>query len=209
LKAIWERGNDFLHLLHDFTPQLKEWNQEVFGNIFKRKKELLARLNGIQNSPNYGYSNFLESLEKDLQNQLVVTLYQEECLWFQKSQSQWIEDGDRNTKYYHSKTIIRRRRNKIMTLRDNDGVWIEDYDNLKSLVRNFYVHLFKEEKTNRDNVISRNTYPSIMEEQHNTLSANIQIKECKKALFDMGPHKAPEEDGYPAIFFQICWDTTA
>lgn len=24
LKANWERGNDFLHLLHDFTPQLKE-----------------------------------------------------------------------------------------------------------------------------------------------------------------------------------------
>lgn len=85
LKEIRERGNDFLHPLHDFTPQLKEGNQEVFGNIFKRKKELLARLNDIQNSPSYDYSNFLESLEKDLQNQLAVTLYQEECLWFQKS----------------------------------------------------------------------------------------------------------------------------
>jgi len=30
---------------------------------------LLARLNGIQNSPSYGYSNFPESLENDLQNQ--------------------------------------------------------------------------------------------------------------------------------------------
>lgn len=78
-----------------------------------------------------------------------------------------------------------------------------------SLVHNFYVDLFKEDKTNRDNVISRNTYPLIMEEQKNTLSANIHIKECKKALFDMGPHKAPGEDGTPPSFFQKCWDTTA
>jgi len=54
-------------------------------------------------------------LEKDLQEQLEITLYQEECLWFQKSRSQWIADGDRNTKYYHSKTIIRKRKNKILS----------------------------------------------------------------------------------------------
>jgi hypothetical protein len=99
----WEGNYDLIHTLSNLTVQLKEWNREIFGNIFKRKKELLARLNGIQNSPHYGYSSFLDSLEKDLQAQLENTLYQEECLWFQKSRSQWIADGDRNTKYYHSK----------------------------------------------------------------------------------------------------------
>ncbi|RHN77611.1 putative RNA-directed DNA polymerase [Medicago truncatula] len=208
LNNKWIRGRDFLNLLHDLTPNLKEWNQEVFGNIFKRKRELLSRLNGIQNSPRYGYSNFLDSLEKDLQNQLATTLYQEECLWFQKSRSQWIADGDRNTKYYHSQTIVRRRKNKILTLRDNEGGWVDDPDHLKNIVRDYYVNLFKEENPIRDPIISWNTYPTL-EEHHDSLSAHVQINECKRALFDMNPHKAPGEDGYPAIFFQKCWDTVA
>jgi len=74
------------------------------------------------------------------------------------------------------------------------------------VLHNKIITILKKNKTNRDNVISRNTYPSIMEEHQHTLSANIQIKECKKALFDMGSHKALGEDGYPAIFFQK-WDT--
>lgn len=165
-------------------------------------------MNGIQNSPSYGYSNFLDSLEKDLQNQLATTLYQEECLWFQKSRSQWIADGDRNTKYYHSQTIVRRRKNKILTLRDNEGGWVDDPDHLKNIVRDYYVNLFKEENPIRDPIISWNTYPTL-EEHHDSLSAHVQINECKRALFDMNPHKAPGEDGYPAIFFQKCWDTVA
>ena len=33
-------------------------------------------------------------------------------------------DGDRNKKYFHTKTIIRRKRNKIIKLRSQDGIWI-------------------------------------------------------------------------------------
>ena len=32
----------------NFTTRVKEWNYEVFGNLFARKKRVLARLNGVQ-----------------------------------------------------------------------------------------------------------------------------------------------------------------
>jgi hypothetical protein len=64
------------------------------------------------------YSNFLESLENELQDQLATTLYQEEYLLHQKSRGKWIANGDCNTEYYHSKTIVRRRRNKFVSLRN-------------------------------------------------------------------------------------------
>ncbi|CAJ2658994.1 unnamed protein product [Trifolium pratense] len=100
LNSNWEKDTNIVQSLHNLTIQLKKWNKDIFGDIFKRKKEILDRLNGIQNSSNYGHSIFLENLEKELQDQLVVTLYQEECFWFQKSRSQWINDGDRNTNKY-------------------------------------------------------------------------------------------------------------
>ena len=95
-----------------------------------------------------------------------------------------------------------------MTLRDDEGGWVDDLDHLKNIVRDYYVNLFKEENPIRDPIISWTTYPTL-EEHQDSLSARVQINECKRALFDMNPHKAPGEDGYPALFFQKCWDTVA
>ncbi|PNX89210.1 hypothetical protein L195_g045327, partial [Trifolium pratense] len=207
LKDRWGGESDFINQLNNLTPKLKEWNKDKFGNIFKRKKELLTRLNGIQKSSSYGYSTFLDNLEKELQEQLAITLYQEECLWFQKSRGRWIADGDRNTRYYHSKTIVRRRKNKIISLRNDDGEWVDEQERLRNMVRLFYIKLYKEDQPIRDPIIAWATYPMNLETNHQRLSSPVSFIECKNALFAMGPHKAPGEDGYPPIFFQQCWDT--
>ncbi|GAU49878.1 hypothetical protein TSUD_408170 [Trifolium subterraneum] len=209
LNSNWEKDTNIVQSLHNLPIQLKKWNKDTFGDIFKRKKKILDRLDGIQNSSNYGHSIFLENLEKELQDQLAVTLYQEECLWFQKSRSQWISDGDRNTKYYHSKTIVRMRRNKIISLRKEDRTWVDEPESLKDLVRNFYINLFKEDREVCDSIVSWTTYPNNMEKHQKNLNDIIQFDECKKALFDMGPLKSPGEDGYPALFFQQNWDTVS
>lgn len=77
LQEKWNKDVVLPTSLQYLTPNLHEWNKETFGNIFHRKKELLARLNGIQNSPTYGRSRFLDFLEKELQDQLALTLHQE------------------------------------------------------------------------------------------------------------------------------------
>ncbi|GAU47272.1 hypothetical protein TSUD_280950 [Trifolium subterraneum] len=120
--------------------------------------------------------------------------------------SLYIGYEDRNTKYYHSKTIAGRRRNKIISLRNEEGEWVDEQDGLRNMVRTFYTNLSKEDQPIRDPVIFWSTYPMNLEAEHIRLSAPISFVDCKKALFDMGPHKAPGEDGYPAIFFQHCWD---
>lgn len=49
----------------NFTVRAKRWNSDVFGNVFMRKKMVLARINETQkalaNSPN----EFLIQLEKN------------------------------------------------------------------------------------------------------------------------------------------------
>ncbi|MCH84156.1 putative ribonuclease H protein [Trifolium medium] len=54
-------------------------------------------------------------------------------VWHQKSRAQWIKDGDRNTRYYHLKTLNRQRKNKIIMLRAEDGSWVEDEGQLQSM----------------------------------------------------------------------------
>nr|KYP48675.1 hypothetical protein KK1_029657 [Cajanus cajan] len=50
-------------------------------------------------------------LSKKLWSEYEHVLIQEELLWFQKSRYKWLELGDRNTKYFHGSTLIRRRKN--------------------------------------------------------------------------------------------------
>lgn len=40
------------------TSDIKKWNRDVIGNIFKRKKNIFARINCIQRSRHYGKNPF-------------------------------------------------------------------------------------------------------------------------------------------------------
>ena len=60
--------------------------------------------------------------EKQLIEEFNNTLVQEELLWFQKSREQWVKFGDRNTKFFHVQTLVRRKHNKIHGLFLKDDV---------------------------------------------------------------------------------------
>lgn len=68
--------------------------------------------------------------------EIAKLLRQEEIMWFQRSRK-WLVDGDRNTCYYHLKTVQRRRRNKIIKLRDANWKWLKKNKDVKVLVSKF------------------------------------------------------------------------
>ncbi|KAJ4830049.1 hypothetical protein Tsubulata_023305 [Turnera subulata] len=71
---------------------------------------------GIQAYLSRRPSSFLRSLETELRKEYAEVLQQEELLWYQKANCQWITDGDWNTTFYHARTVIRRRHNHIVAL---------------------------------------------------------------------------------------------
>lgn len=48
LQDNWQGNMPYAQAASNFTSKVAVWNREIFGNIFKRKKELLARLGGVQ-----------------------------------------------------------------------------------------------------------------------------------------------------------------
>ncbi|KAK9984570.1 hypothetical protein SO802_034095 [Lithocarpus litseifolius] len=69
-------------------------------------------------------SSFLLNLEKDLLKEFDMILRQEEELWAMKSQVSWMIQGERNTAFYHASTLIRRKRNQILAIKNAMGEWI-------------------------------------------------------------------------------------
>ncbi|KAF7839228.1 ribonuclease H [Senna tora] len=202
-----DQNQSFKDRLEQLQTSLKTWNKEVFGDITKRKRRLLNRLEGIQISLDRKYNPFLDNLGRRLAKELESVLDQEEALWFQKARCQWIRDGDRNTRYYHTKTISHRRRNKILMLKNNSGDWIEDLEEIKRTIVSFYKELFKEDLEQRSISFPVFGWPSIETHEWESINSPFCPEEIKNVVFNIGGSKALESDGFPASFYHQNWDT--
>ncbi|KAL7237498.1 hypothetical protein ACSBR2_003739 [Camellia fascicularis] len=139
IKSAWLPMNVTLFdATSDFTHKVTDWNKETFGNIFKRKRRLLARIEDPQKALAETFTHSLQTLEQDLISQYNETLFQEEMLWFQKSRSKYITLEDKNTRYFHISTLTKRRKLKINALKDDEGNWISNSPGVKNLIVDYF-----------------------------------------------------------------------
>ena len=66
-----------------------------------------------------GYRIKLASLKRKLAEAYKL----EEIYWSQKARVQWLQEGDKNTSYFHAKVARRRRMNRICVLQNRFGEW--------------------------------------------------------------------------------------
>lgn len=174
----WKNEAPIVPFLKEFASQLSQWNREKFYNIFRKKFELWARINGIQALLSKGRQGHLIKLEAKLRREMDDVLHDEETLWFQKSRMEAINDGDRNTRFFHLSTVIRRHRNRIDMLQDGSGQWISDPSAVKEMVMTYWSNLFQEEGCGESrNVLPRDCFPNITNEDYEKM--NRPLSECK------------------------------
>lgn len=142
LVASWDRRITTPEALNELRVKLKQWNKDVFGDVHKRKEKLMADIKLVQEELESVQTDELLRKEEDLIKAFDVVLEQEEVLWFQKSRENWIALGDRNTKYFHTSTIIRRRQNRVEMLRNEEGSWISSTHELEKLAVNYYKRVY-------------------------------------------------------------------
>ncbi|PPD89099.1 hypothetical protein GOBAR_DD13954 [Gossypium barbadense] len=70
----------------------------------------------------------LQSQEFEVRQEVQDVLKHEKLLWFQKSRMIWLSNGGKNTRYFHSGTLARWKRNKIERLKIEIGIdgWLFD-----------------------------------------------------------------------------------
>lgn len=115
-----------------------------------------------------------------------------------------MEEGERNTRFFHKSVIIKRNRSKILCLRDEVGNAITNPSEISTHILGFYIKLYSSEhiecpRTYRD-------HPS--DPSQTDISQVPGNDEIRKALFCMKPLKAPGPDGFHPLFFQHSWEIT-
>ena len=150
VKKQWKDNIPFTQNIIQLSAALWEWNRNQFGNVFQRKRKLWARLEGVQRKLTKKKIFGMIKLERKIQKELETTLQREELIWYQRSREDWIASGDRNTKFYHASTLVRRSRNKIESLKNANGEWITALAELENMIQEYYKNLFHEEERTCD-----------------------------------------------------------
>ena len=70
VSEAWGFSRPFQVAIECFSRKASDWNKHHFGNIFGRKKRVLARLNGIQKALAENPSRSLIEMEKSLHKEL-------------------------------------------------------------------------------------------------------------------------------------------
>ena len=191
----WKRNLNCTNATADFINKLGNWNKDIFDNIFKRKKELLARIGGIQRFLEKRHSRSLSKLETKLKRDLEKVLTQEEVLWFQKSWREWIVYRDRNKAFFHQNAIDRRRRNRIDMIKNDVGQWIHDEADIKAHVVYYFFNLYMKEGGVHVQYPFTLDFPLIDNDVLNSLIRIVDDAEIKDTIFSISPMKAPGVEG--------------
>lgn len=109
--------------MRNLRRKTKGWNKNVDALYRKIKKDIMSKLDDIdKRAETMGLTACDREEQKELSGQLARIMKQEEIKWLRRYKDGEIKDGDGNTRYYHAKVNGRRRKNRITSLEQEEGV---------------------------------------------------------------------------------------
>jgi hypothetical protein len=182
---------------------LGAWGEREFGNLSKKVRTLQKRLERLRSS-SMGRGPSQEELS--VSSQLREALRQEEIWLKQRSRVLWLREGDRNMGYFQAQAAQRKRQNRITSLEDSNGQILQEPEEVKKEVGDFFQGLYQTQGFRPMNELLDCVQPSVTDAMNDFIQRPYEAEEVKKALFDMAPSKAPGVDGFTAGFYQRHWN---
>ncbi|KAL8159787.1 hypothetical protein V2J09_001324 [Rumex salicifolius] len=124
------------------------------------------------------------------------------------SRVNWLECGTEIGPFFHTSTIVHRRRKFVTALRNVNNKWIVDKSELKSMVNSFFTDLYSEPATEGlPPCLPRGGFPSIPHSDMLSLMTPFSDDEIWTSMKHMGANKALGIDGFQPAFYHKCWST--
>ncbi|KAH9722180.1 reverse transcriptase domain-containing protein [Citrus sinensis] len=180
---------------------LFQWGGHLARDFRKRISDckcLMARLRGRRDQGSV--EAFVEA-----RNRYNALLHSHEVFWKQRAKSLWLKEGDRNSRFFHATASARKRRNSIERLRNRQGIWCSNQEEIDGMIVDYFSTLFQTECCSSEEVL-RCVEKNSTEDQNMMLLAPFSAVEVKDALFDMHSDKSPGSDGMNPAFYQKFWN---
>lgn len=188
---MWVKSSDCSQVISENWVEacrigLLNWEKSSFGSVRNQIKEYKAKLEQLQQDPN---TVEVKKIRWETKKKLEDLLDSEEVLWKQRAKVQWLSEGDRNTKFFHSQASSRARINEIQGLRDNTGAICSGQIEMGTIVNDYFRTIFRSRKPDDAKiedvigVMESRVNPAITQD----LCQEFTAQEVKQALFDMFP----------------------
>ncbi|XP_015160507.1 uncharacterized protein [Solanum tuberosum] len=175
---------------------LTKWSKEKFGDIFKqlaiREEIVKIKEQLFLDDPSPTHRGILQQAQAELKQYK----HFEEEFWRQKARMQWFEEGDRNTKFFHSLVRGRRKRLNLKGISKIDGTWIESENAIAEEGIDFFTKQFTGEAV--DHVITH--------EENEEMAQLPNEAEIRNVVFELNAESSCGPDGFSGCFYQHCWD---
>ncbi|XP_057808979.1 uncharacterized protein LOC131023456 [Salvia miltiorrhiza] len=215
VKESWSRDIDtscpiyrVMAKLKRLKKDLRVWNKNTFGNVDKLIMEKQQELLEIQDCIAVeGYTEELFEKEVTAQANINMALSRKNKLLHQKSRVTWLQDGDRNSAFFHSMLKYKRRPHIISHL-VIDGETCVDQGAIGNHIVGFFTSLFTEPDPSSVDIVNvEAVMDHIIPDHANDLLSRIpREEEITAAVFQMDSHSSPGPDGFSGKFYHSCWD---
>ncbi|XP_074265580.1 uncharacterized protein LOC141588019 [Silene latifolia] len=202
---MWSKAPSFL------TTVQEEWQKSYFGYpmycVTRKLKALKRRLKELNKECYSDVENSAILAEKEKEIKALKSFKElsdaRQCYLKQKAKTQWLEDGDANTAYFHGAIKKRCFVNKVTQIEDHNGHMCSTSQSIQDAFLTYYQKLLG---TSKPTEMVIDTGKCCTEAYKEILNKPVTIEEIKEALFKVPIDKSPRPDGYTSEFFKDSWD---
>ena len=122
-----------------------------------------------------------------------------------RSKAQWINEGERNTKFFLGLEKKTQSSNTIKSSKISDGQYVHSNDGIFNEVCNFYESLYKSKEIDKIGIsqyLNDVICPKLTQEDKDMCDATPTLDECKEAVFYMKNDNPPGLDGLLSEFYK-------
>lgn len=146
----------------------------------------------------------------DLLRRLKIDLktahYEEELYWIQRSREQWLEAGNKNTKYFHNSVKSRKSRNRVQMLIDKNGVEQFTEGSKGNIATEYFREMFTSSLPENIEDLLDGIIPRISQTMNDELTRDVSAAEVKAAVISIKGSRYLGADGLTGSFYQQCWN---